>query len=221
MKFARLDLIWDPLPGEAACNMARDEAILLTSKRATLRCYRWCRPAVSFGYFVKWEMVHGAYPECTLVRRWTGGGIVEHGEDFTYALALPAAVRRIGTTELYGDVHSAIATALRGTGREVEIVAGSESIRSGSTQNCFEQPVEFDLKINGKKVAGAAIRRHQGGILLQGSIQRVTIPVRFETMLACALGECIEIRTISPEALDLAAQLAAEKYGSDAWNRRF
>jgi lipoyl(octanoyl) transferase len=221
MKFARLKLVSVARPCEAACNMATDEAILLTSKTATLRCYRWSRPAVTFGYFVKWESVNKAYPARDLVRRWTGGGIVEHGEDFTYALVLPATVRPLGTIELYRDVHRAIAAALREAGREVEIATGPAQPHSRPLQTCFEQPVEFDLKVDGKKIAGAAIRRHRRGILLQGSIQRVTIPVRFETMLACALGEQIDVRPISPEGLNLAAQLTAEKYGSEAWNRRF
>ena len=62
---------------------------------------------------------------------------------------------------------------------------------TGEAAGCFEKAVAYDLKINGKKVAGAAIRRNQRGFLLQGSIQRVTIPVRFETILANAIGDQI------------------------------
>jgi lipoate-protein ligase A len=220
MKFARLDLVLHAEPLEAAWNMAIDEAILLTSASVTLRCYRWCRPTVSFGYFVEWESVNAVYAVRSLVRRWTGGGIVEHGEDFTYALVLPVAIGRPRTTELYCHIHRAIAAALQRAGQNVEIAGTVQDRSADSLQACFDRTVEFDLKVDGKKIAGAAIRRHRRGILLQGSIQRVTIPIGFETILARTLGEQIDIRAVSSEAFDLAAQLAAGKYGSDAWNRR-
>ena len=60
-------------------------------ERPLLRVYRWERPAVSFGYFERWEPVREKYPEREAVRRWTGGGVVLHGEDFTYSMLIPRA----------------------------------------------------------------------------------------------------------------------------------
>ena len=47
-------------PGEAAFNMALDEALLAAAPRLglpVLRCYSWTEPAASFGYFQKFVEV--------------------------------------------------------------------------------------------------------------------------------------------------------------------
>ena len=85
------ELIWidDLSPRSAALNMAIDEALLIQpSTAAIFHTYRWKSRSVSFGYFSKWAPVRAQYPDWDLVRRWTGGGAVEHGEDFTYSLIL-------------------------------------------------------------------------------------------------------------------------------------
>jgi lipoate-protein ligase A len=87
--FDHLCEVHDPEPHAAALNMAIDEALLRTAREPLLRIYRWARPAVSFGYFGKWADVHRAWPEREAVRRWTGGGIVPHGDDLTYSLIVP------------------------------------------------------------------------------------------------------------------------------------
>ena len=90
MKFDKLRLIQENEPRSAATNMAVDEVLFLTANEPVFRSYSWIRPSVSFGYFTPWKSVVKRYSERDLVRRWTGGGIVEHGEDFTYSLVLPA-----------------------------------------------------------------------------------------------------------------------------------
>jgi lipoate-protein ligase A len=218
MKFNRLELILDQEPFEANWNMAIDEALLFTAELPTLRCYRWSRPAVSFGYFVKWETVAAQYPERQLVRRWTGGGVVEHGEDFTYSLVIPIAVDHPKTNDLYRFVHFGIACALRQGGQTVEIIGSPDQVEA---VRCFDRAVESDLKANGKKIAGAAVRHHRRGVLLQGSIQRVMIPATFGTMLAETFTDQITTRPLSVLTKELASRLANEKYGSEVWNRRF
>src|SRR5580700_1117427 len=76
-----ISLFDDPLPRSAPLNMAIDEALLGTGAGPVLRVYRWKRPAVSFGYFERWAPIHAAHPDREAVRRWTGGGVVLHGED--------------------------------------------------------------------------------------------------------------------------------------------
>ncbi len=89
MKFEKLRLIQEKEPRSAAENMAVDEVLLCTADYPVFRSYGWIRPSVSFGYFIPWKEVVSQYAERDLVRRWTGGGIVEHGEDFTYSLVFP------------------------------------------------------------------------------------------------------------------------------------
>ena len=87
--FDILDFVPDPLPRPAAVNMAMDEVILKEVSVPTLRTYCWLRPAVSFGCFEKFSSVVEEYADRESVRRWTGGGVVLHGEDLTYSLSVP------------------------------------------------------------------------------------------------------------------------------------
>src|SRR3954462_12222332 len=83
--------VYDDLePRPAALNMAIDEALLNCAPLPALRYYRWQRPAVSFGYFGSYAEVKNQSGDREIVRRWTGGGTVPHGDDLTYSIILPA-----------------------------------------------------------------------------------------------------------------------------------
>jgi lipoyl(octanoyl) transferase len=217
MKLERLCLIRDESPRSAAENMAVDETLFLTAVCPILRFYRWLRPSVSFGYFTPWKEVARRFAGRDLVRRWTGGGMVEHSRDFTYSLVCPGKASLPTTIEFYQFVHSAIAKILREQGCPVEIAQQSDPRRSSA---CFEQAVQFDLKLQGRKIAGAAIRRSRKGLLLQGSIQHLEVPAQFEVMLAGALGEQINSIVVSELILEQAAHIAKKKYGAAEWNCR-
>src|SRR5215210_7415480 len=96
--------------------MAMDEALLSRINAPVLRVYRWVQPAVSFGYFEKWEPVRTAYPQRDLVRRWTGGGVGPHGvgEDWTYSVLVPATCRfaDVDLAESYRIIHEAVVLTL-------------------------------------------------------------------------------------------------------------
>src|SRR4029077_7549575 len=89
MKLASLHLFEDTEARGAAENMALDEALFLQATFPVMRSYAWIRPSVSFGYFTPWRSVIERFAERDAVRRWTGGGIVEHGNDFTYSVIFP------------------------------------------------------------------------------------------------------------------------------------
>src|SRR6516225_2273837 len=89
MKLDTLSYFADAEPRSAAENMALDEAIFFRAAFPVMRSFRWIRPAVSFVYFTPWRSVIERVGERDLVRRWTGGGIVEHGNDFTYSVIFP------------------------------------------------------------------------------------------------------------------------------------
>src|SRR5947209_4245967 len=113
----RLVVIYDVEFRSAPLNMAIDEALLETSTLALLRFYRWDHPAVSFGYFGRFADL-ARYHERDLVRRWTGGGIVFHGDDLTYALIIPAAdsLFRQSAAAIYETTHRALQRALSDCG---------------------------------------------------------------------------------------------------------
>jgi lipoate-protein ligase A len=214
--FDRLLLLVDLEPHAAALNMALDEVLLHgAAATALLRCYRWARAAVSFGYFGRCAEALAAWPEREAVRRWTGGGIVPHGEDFTYSLIVPRACSffQMPAAESYRAIHERLAPLL-------PAAALATAPAAKISEACFENAVRHDLLRGASKIAGAAQRRGRAGLLHQGSIQLVALPGDFAERLASALGAEREARDLSPGELAAAAALAEVKYATAAWLRR-
>ena len=166
--------------------MAIDEALLETAVVPAIRFYRWRSPALSFGYFGKFSDVAIYAAERDLVRRWTGGGIVFHGDDLTYSIVIPASDAAFDESSIviYEKIHSALAEVLNRIGESVVVAGGvdpggfSAATRAAVTAsgyNCFANPVRADVMMNGRKIAGAAQRRIRRGLLQQGSIQGFTM----------------------------------------------
>ena len=196
--------------------MAMDEALHVNELRPVLRFYDWSCPAVSLGYFCSWEESRARHGESfEYVRRWTGGGTVEHGNaDATYSISLPAACPwgRWRAPMLYQKVHVTLARALRECGIETDSFGPGEPLRDSA---CFEHPVEQDLLLGEAKIAGAAIRRTVRGILLQGSIQGITVPQNLPEVFARLLA--VEVEGWHPgTTLDRdVASLVESRYGQD------
>lgn len=221
MLFPEIIRILDPEPHGAAVNMAIDEILLQRATAPILRVYRWASPAVSFGYFGKIAEVEPAWPGRELVRRWTGGGVVPHGEDFTYTLIVPREVAFARETPLssYAAVHERIARLLAEHSRAEALLAGAAAPKVSNA--CFENPAQHDILIGSEKVAGAAQRRTQYGLLHQGSIQVNDLPEAFGERLARTMAGEVWERLLQGEEVEAAKDLAARKYGMDEWIRRY
>ena len=220
MLFERLLISENRAPIGAAMNMAIDEALLDHSAWPTLRFYGWRRPSLSFGYFGKFADVANEGTAREIVRRWTGGGSVLHGEDLTYSLVTPATdpASSQGPQVIYAALHHAIRMALLAEGQETELAnAAAPKI----SEACFANPVRNDLLLAGRKIAGAAQRRTRGGFLHQGSIQLPNLSETFRDRFASALSAKIEREEMPRQTLDRATKLAAEKYGTKDWLRRW
>ena len=220
MLFPDLIEVLDPEPHDAALNMAIDETLLQRAEQPMLRIYRWRSRAVSLGYFGKIADAEQMAAGREIVRRWTGGGSVEHGDDLTYTLVVPRsdALLRVSASESYRMIHEAIARVLLREGR----VASVATVAVGKLSNvCFAGPVQYDLVADGAKVAGAAQRRTRWGLLHQGSIQMAPWPEHLQKRLAEAFGANVTSRSLNAETLVFARQLSAEKYGTTAWLRKF
>jgi lipoate-protein ligase A len=158
---------------DAAFNMALDEALLeamLRLQTPVLRFYGWTQPAATFGYFQKFSEVEAATRLRPLIRRPTGGGIVPHDADWTYAAVFPAGHEwhSLKAEESYRRIHAWIQSAFAELNVETELAPCCKKTLPGQ---CFVGHEKFDLLWRGKKIAGAAQRRNKLGLLIQGSIQ--------------------------------------------------
>lgn len=225
--FAALKVFHDGVPRTAAMNMAIDEALLENASVASLRIYRWDHPALSFGYFGKFVDVSSYESERDLVRRWTGGGIVLHGDDLTYSIVIPArdAAFAHSSISIYEKTHEAISKALEKNGKNAQLVsvagfADAETAvndRGYNKNECFANPVHADVLVNGRKVAGAAQRKTRAGFLQQGSIQHVDLAKDFETHFARELSDKAIARELNAVILGRAGEIAAQRYATPAW----
>ena len=237
-----LEIYHDTVPRSAAMNMALDEVLWQSAGKPLLRFYEWDHPALSFGYFGLYTDVAPYGGDQEIVRRCTGGGIVFHGNDLTYALIIPSNDRRPESSPMtiYGLVHEAIQRALYESGIRAMLVAKDDGRRfaernptlaskndanhgarnATSTDACFANPVSYDVMVNEQKIAGAAQRRSRRGLLQQGSIQNVKLPAGFRERFIAELCEQPNIIEIAPGLLKQAQLLADTKYGSDAWLHR-
>jgi lipoyl(octanoyl) transferase len=128
--FASLDVYREAGAHSAAMNMAIDEALLGSVKFPSIRFYHWHSPALSFGYFGKFADVVDYAAERDLVRRWTGGGIVFHGDDLTYSIIIPAqdAMFAESSAFTYAAIHSALRDALSSQGQRAELAPAAEAV---------------------------------------------------------------------------------------------
>ncbi len=118
--------------GGAAENMATDFLLLqryheASQTHARFRHYDWRAPAFTFGYSQKIayvrEQLAALAPDqhLDLTRRPTGGGVVDHRDDWTYALVIPRghALYDARATESYRLVHAALVESLRAQAQPV------------------------------------------------------------------------------------------------------
>lgn len=199
-------------------HMAIDE-ILLSVDAPTLRTYRWPEPWVSIGTTVSAGEATKFASGRPWVRRWTGGGMVEHGRDLTIALAIPAMAynAKIPPRSLYEAVHSAALAALADARPDLRMAVAADFAEG---VRCFESPVCGDVMHQDTKILGGALRRTRSGVLYQGSLQVSAVPDDFARRMAAGIAS--DIIAWQPEDdFYNAARLVAEQYRSDDWaNKR-
>ncbi|HAZ65196.1 MAG TPA: hypothetical protein DCY41_00400 [Opitutae bacterium] len=227
------------LPTESstgALNMAQDLLLLEAYPHLEIprfRSYGWSEPAFTFGVSQKWSDFRPQVPsECTLIRRATGGGLVSHLEDWTFALVIPSAhgVFHLDALESYGVVLRALEQSLRVQGQPVAMMAspsGPRTFRAPDICATRSEPYDLVRTSDGKKVAGAAQKRTRDGLLLQGYLWKPylsqininRLQTDFTTALADALGTKVE-GVNTPQYSKEFTVTAVEKFSSKAWNER-
>lgn len=206
--------LWDdPVRRDGPDQMACDEALMRVAAFPVLRVFRWSTPWVSAGYFVAMEAARAVRPDLPVCRRWTGGGIVVHEGDFTFALSVPRpqSLAALRPAESYREIHAALVVALTEFGWEAELSGASAKAPS----ECFAAPVEHDVTAQGSKIAGGAQRRTRHGLLHQGSVKtKEPLPRGFGEILARCLAFSVE-KWSPPEGFESRVrELSTEKYAS-------
>jgi lipoate-protein ligase A len=135
-------------------------------REPVLRLYEWNVPAVSLGYFQPATLAPEGRP---FVRRYTGGGLVDHAQDITYTIVLPREHpwMQLSMPESYCQIHLGVQAVLQQSGVASELTPEAATTES---EACFQKPVRFDIVAADKKLSGAAQRRSREGMLHQGSI---------------------------------------------------
>jgi lipoate-protein ligase A len=218
----------------AAENMASDFLLLQRYPEPSIprfRHYEWFAPACTFGFSQKIATVRPQLPDepIDLCRRPTGGGIVDHRDDWTYALVIPRghALEEQRATQSYRVIHEAVAHALRSQGIPASLKLATDEPEE-SAGVCFQRAELFDVihQASGAKIAGAAQKRNKHGLLFQGSIARVSISSttfaweqfedEFPAQLAIALGT--EAQTVPwPEINEEELSGLIDQYSSSEW----
>ena len=172
--------------GGAAENMAVDFLLLQRypgAANARFRHYGWREPSFTFGYSQKWDFVRTQLPEghFDVCRRVTGGGIVDHRDDWTFTLVIPRghALEEMRAVDSYREVHLALASALTSLGAKAEVKMACEPDPDAGCKPagvCFTRAELYDVVDGlGAKIAGAAQKRSKTGLLFQGSIWRPAV----------------------------------------------
>jgi lipoate-protein ligase A len=236
----RLDVLPARTAG-AAENMATDFLLLQRypgEAAARFRHYAWRSPSFTFGYSQKVEFVRGQLPagqSFDLCRRPTGGGVVDHREDWTYCVVIPRghALEEARASLSYRAIHEALAASLRRAGVPAAVKPTADEpaadAPAGPAGVCFERAEIFDVvhSVTGVKIAGGAQKRNKRGLLFQGSLWRPAAPEGdldggafaddFIAGLAGALGA--EASPVPwPELAEGELEGLVERYSSPEWN---
>jgi lipoyl(octanoyl) transferase len=223
--------------GGAAENMALDFLLLQRYPEPAaprFRHYDWRSAAFTFGFGQKIAFVRARLPadeHVELCRRPTGGGIVDHRHDWTYALVLPRghALHEARATQSYRAVHECVATALVAAGVPAVLKAvpdpGADAVPAGPGV-CFQHAELFDVVhgTTGAKLAGAAQKRNKHGLLMQGSIDKAAtgavdwdkFQARFTAALAGAVGAAAA-ETPWPDLNEDEVSGLTEQYATPEW----
>jgi lipoate-protein ligase A len=190
--------IWrliDTGPLDGASNMAIDEALLesFDPDRSTpvLRLYGWNPPALSFGRFQDagkvLDLERCRADEVTMVQRITGGGVIYHADELTYAIVCAPQHLPGETTvkESFRFLTGFLLTFYRELGLPAAYAADVPEDRSRlgeRTPFCFAGRESYDILIDGRKIGGNAQRRLRKAVFQHGSIplqDRVTTGIGF------------------------------------------
>ena len=216
-----LKLWLDPIPRTGPENMAVDEWLLETIGEPVCRVYGWLGNWGSLGRFCRFNQALDEIPDVSWVRRATGGGIVDHQNDWTYSLVIPETenLAKVPARESYRVIHEQLLMVLSD---RYQLVSEAEVCPEVGGV-CFEKPVLSDVVDEvGNKIAGAGQRRTKEGLLHQGSVagpcSKVVSGERSKRLCGILADVWVDAEYHPPE--ELIAQKIRNRYDSEEWTRR-
>ncbi len=229
----------DVLPrqsADAVANMAADLMLLEFYPRPAnlrFRAYAWSEPAYTFGVSQPWSKYRAQVPaRFPLVRRCTGGGLVSHLDDWTFALVIPPEhpLFKAEAMASYASVHEALMQALVRQGQPVKLAptpGGSREFQAPDDCARRAEPNDLVRSDDGRKVAGAAQKRTRQGLLIEGYVWRPHLPgcdwTRFEADFVQALGAVLGSPPVAvPEPIynQFDHEGTWGRFASREWNER-
>jgi lipoate-protein ligase A len=171
-------LLVDSLPGKGSLNMAVDEFLfdsLTEEPRTFLRFYQWERPTASLGYSQTagnvLDLAFCGAKAIDVVRRITGGKMVLHHQEITYAVASSdqsAFSPTLGGS--YKIISQALMNGLVKMGLQPSLAQKAPLFYAKGNLPCFSRPAQDEIEVGGKKIVGSAQKRVGIKFLQHGSI---------------------------------------------------
>jgi lipoate-protein ligase A len=223
--------------------MAIDEALFESLRaigspesRGILRFYEFLMPTVTIGRYQRMkDFPTGTFGDgYDIVRRITGGGLVDHNESLTFSfITHKDAYAKFATAAIFYKVlHAVIFKAFLGCGIRLVMQRG-EGDEAIGVEECFKKPVEYDLLYEGRKIVGGAQKRSHGFILHQSSIffgvpawqARPYLQELVRNMIIKEIEDTFDIRfeprCLTTEETQAAIRLEQTKYRTTAWRDKY
>jgi lipoate-protein ligase A len=231
---------------DGASNMAADEVLLGAAAEGipTLRLYGWSEATLSLGYFqaASSRLADSRWASLPWVRRPTGGTMLVHHHELTYALTLPPGAGWQPRGSWMARMHAVIRRALESLGMGGKIVAARGESQPHGEVLCFQQIAAGDLLCKGAKVVGSAQRKQRrcllqhGAILLRhsehtpqlpgicelagGELLQENLVAALVTEMTKETGWLIERQDWQSREVQALGELAQRKYRSAIWNEK-
>jgi lipoate-protein ligase A len=178
--------ILDTGKASAEDNMLCDSRLLEGLKPgdpAILHLYDWMEDSATYGYFIKpaeyLDLNAVKKRGLKLARRPTGGGIVFHTWDLAFSVVVPADHRNFSgnTLDNYRFVNDAVMATVKhflSPKAGLDLIPNDAPALDGKCARfCMARPTQYDVVLEGRKIAGAAQRKRKEGFLHQGTISLV------------------------------------------------
>jgi lipoate-protein ligase A len=168
-------------------NMAIDEALLEAIAQGnsppTLRIYGWKPACLSLGFRQSYAIVNVEYCHTSgwdVVRRPTGGRAILHTDELTYSVCAPATEPRVrgSVLESYRRLSKALLAGLDLMGLSPARAEPDPQTIPMKSPACFDEPSNYEITVDRRKLVGSAQMRKKGVVLQHGSIPLRGDPAR-------------------------------------------